>query len=411
VIHSFSLWTILFPLMVAAIVYPFRGRWIAGGISAAMSLLALWLVKVWPQVDFYVLGYRIEVGKTWNLAGVAFDSSSSRNWLMVAYAVLLSVGILALFLNTYRRTLVWSFVWVSVLTALWASVEVRQAAFLLSAAAIVAVFGVAGRPHARGAWRTMLFPSFAYPLVSVAVWYVSQVSLNPENRVPILYASTLVSAAVFASLMIFPFHGAFPAVGEEAEPPAAFVWFLLWPVAVWSVVVKAHRLLPWWSASVWTGWVELSLWGTLLLVIAAGFWQRSQGRTLGYAVLATWVLFLQVGSLGSRGLLLRGAGVAVAAFGITMLREVYERVPFHLKKTWDVLGIVLYLAGLGILCFGIVRFGQQMEAYRLLIEAAALSVFVGGVVSSVAYIRKEGILDFTRFLRGKLPRMLSDRKA
>lgn len=394
--HSFTFWMICSPLVVAAVIYPLWSRWIAGAMVSAFSAILFWLVWVWPANEFWVLGYRLSRIEPWNPSGLSFSISSARTWLLVAYGVLFSVGVLALFFRSYRRILVWSLVWLASLSALWGSLELRQMFFMLSATAAVASIGLAGGLHARGSWRAMLFPAFSYPLTIVATWYVSRASLNPGDPHPFAYASALVGAALFPSLMIFPFHGAFPAIGEESSPPAGFVWFLLWPVAVWSVLIKVHQNVAWWQALPWASWLELSLVGTLLLVVFAGFWQRSPGRVLGYAVLATWALFLQRGAFGIGGFLLRGSGVGLSALGLVLLKELPTAVPPGWRRWHVAAGAGMYMAGMVLLVAGIVQFGEILKAYSLLIYAAAVSVFIGAALTSIAELWPSGFRDCGR---------------
>ncbi len=397
--HSFAFWIIAWPLVTAVLVYPFRKKWLSGAIASLCSLMALWLVRAWPAGDFWVFGYRLSATEPWRFSGGTFIVTVARKELLLAYAVLASVGILALAFDSYRKALVWAFVWASALSALWEATGVGGVFFLLVLASSLGAIGVAGKPHARGGWRAMLFPSLSYPLVLIAMWYASQAPLNPEDGHVLFRASMLISAAIFLSLMIFPFHGAFPAIGEEANPPAGFVWFMLWPAAVWSVVLKMHQSLTWWHASRWTSWVELSLLGTLILVAAAGFWQRSPGRVLGYAVLATWTLFLQTGTFGSMGLWERGVGIEVAVLGLTMLRETLEAVPFRWRRHWKALATLLYLAGIWIVVLGIIKSGSSLKSHRLMVYGAAFSLLVGSVVASAWKLSDEGIFTLPSVFR------------
>jgi len=397
--HSFAFWIIAWPLVGAALVYPFRERWLSGAIASLCSLMVLWLVRAWPAGDFWVFGYPLSATEPWHFSGETFVVTSARRELLLAYAVLVSVGILALIFDSYRKSLVWAFVWVSVLSALWEATGMGGLFFLLVLASSLGAIGVAGKPHARGGWRAMLFPSLSYPLVLIAIWYAAQAPLNPEDGHMLFRASMLISAAIFLSLMIFPFHGAFPAIGEEANPPAGFVWFMLWPAAVWSVVLKMHQSLTWWHASRWTSWVELSLLGTLILVAAAGFWQRSPGRVLGYAVLATWTLFLQTGTLGSMGLWERGAGLGVAVLGLTMLLETLKAVPFRWRRHWKALAASLYLAGLWIVILGIVKTGSGLGSHRAMAYGAVLSLLLGSVAATARKLSDEGVFTLPPLFR------------
>ncbi len=382
-----AFWLIVLPLVAASVVYFVRHTFLAGLITAAWTALVAWILYLWPAGVFWVFGQQVDTTRTWRIAGLAFQltKDTSRSWVFMAYLVVLGLGVLAVILPEMRPGLAWGNLWLSALAALWLSSSVWQEFFFVVVAAAIVSIGLAGPPSSRGAWRVVLFPALAYPLVILAHRYASIASLRPGDPHPLAIASIFLSVAIFPLLLLFPFHGAFPAVGEEAHPTLAVLWAVLWPAAIQALLVQVSRQLPWWTMESGISWITWAVYGTLVWASLASLWQRKPGRLWGYAALTTWVLLLRQGEPSWGIPMWRGCGLVAAAVGIAGLnsRARWKLLPRRVEPLKKWCCSFLYVAAILALAYLVVKSGGASWEGTLRITAGiALAV---GVVPTMAH--------------------------
>ncbi len=389
-----AFWLITVPVAVALISYPLRKTFVAGLVTAAWCGLASWILYLWPTGIFWVFGRQVETTRVWEVAGFSFQltRSGTRSWMFMAYLTLLGLALLAVLFPEMRSGLVWGNLWLSALASVWLSTSVWQGFLFVALAAVVAAIGLAGPPSARGAWRAMLFPVLVYPLTVVAHRYASIAPLRPGDLHPLAVASVLLSAAVFPLLLLFPFHGAFPAVGEESRPGPAILWALLWPEVLLALLYRLSQQAPWWHMESGISWLTWAVWLTLAWVMLASAWQRNPGRVWGYAALATWVLLLRQSEPTWTMHLWRGVGLAASALAASVMRS---RAEWRLAPRWFVKGrwwccAVLYLAGMLSLTALMVRGGSVVPWEGALRAGAGASLALGTALVLIRDRRSRG---------------------
>ncbi|MCX6029781.1 MAG: proton-conducting transporter membrane subunit [Chloroflexi bacterium] len=225
------------------------------------------------------------------------------------------------------------------LVALWAVAAMLQpltfTPLAMILASILAVFliqaGKAG--ETRGAWRQLLFPTLAAPLFAVAMWYMDQAPLNPDDQTPFRIAAWLLIAGFVLLLQPAPLHVAIPAVAGQAPPVvAAFLWI----GGQATTLFLLQRFLvayPWLAATVdsarwllWLGVFTATVGGALTAT------QRTLGRFAGYAGLYDYgVLLVAMGLRGTAGLptaiwllLTRTLALLTLATGAALIRHHME---------------------------------------------------------------------------------------
>ncbi len=394
-----AFWLITAPIAVALISYPLRKTFLVGLVTAAWCGLVSWILYLWPTGIFWVFGRQVDTTRTWEVAGFAFrlTRSGARSWMFMAYLTLLGIALLAALFPEMRPGLVWGNAWLSALAMVWLSTSVWQEFLFVAIAAATAAIGLAGPPSSRGGWRAMLFPALVYPVTVVAHQYASLAPLRPGDPHPLAVASMLLSVAVFPLLLLFPFHGAFPAIGEESDPSPAILWALLWPAAIQAVLYHLSRQTPWWRMESGMTWLTWAVWATLAWVLLASAWQRKPGRVWGYAALATWVILLRQSQATWVTYLWRGLGVAAAAFAVAAMGDnmKWRLLPRRLAAVRRWCCAALYLAGVLALAAMVVR-GSDVVAWEGALRAGAgLSLAVGAVVALVREMRSPSGRGFT----------------
>jgi hypothetical protein len=382
-VNGGAFWLITAPVAVALISYPLRKTFVAGLVTAAWCGLVSWILYLWPTGIFWVFGRQVETTRVWEVAGFSFQltRSGTRSWMFMAYLTLLGLALLAVLFPEMRPGLAWGNFWLSALATVWLSTSVWQSFLFISLAAAIAAMGLAGPPSARGAWRAMLFPVLVYPLTVVAHRYASMAPLRPGDLHPLAAASVLLSAAIFPLLLLFPFHGAFPAVGEESRPTPAILWVLLWPEAIQALLYRLSQQAPWWNMESGISWLTWAVWGTLAWVLLAAAWQRKSGRLWGYAALVTWVFLLRQSESTWTMYLWRGLGLVAAAFAFSVERSDlgWKLLPRRLAwvRRWS--SVLLYLAGMLALAALMIQGGGVVTWEGALRAGAGASLAVGTV--------------------------------
>ncbi len=334
---------------------------LAAGLSA---LLAVGLWRLPLDVPVKLLGRAVDLARPLIWQGLTLQITPASRTLLVFLLAVAAITFLLAW-RTYQGYTFYPFG--LVLVALWGVVALLQpltlAPFAMVLAAFVAVFLIqAGRPgDTSGAWRQLLFPTLALPLFIVAIWYMDQAPLNPDDPTPCRVASWLIIGGFVLLLQLAPLHVALPAMARQAPPVvAAFLWIGRQSVTLF-LLQRFLVTYPWLSEAVdsaqWLLW--LGLFTALLGGVLAGV-QTRLGRLIGYAALYDYgILVVALGLRGTAGLpttiwllLTRTIALLTMATGAAALRHYMESDRFD-RLTGAVsrlpgATIALIIGGLGL---------------------------------------------------------------
>ncbi|HUW11389.1 MAG TPA: proton-conducting transporter membrane subunit [Anaerolineae bacterium] len=397
------------PLLAAAVAYLLRRwSWAAAGVAALVSGVLAWITWHWPaQATVYVLGRTVEMGQPLVVFGQVLKLTPAA--MPVLSFTCLLAG--ACFIYAWRVSQGRSFFpfglgLLAVYNAALSTQPLIRAPLLLALAATLAVYVIqAGRPGStRGALRWLIFPVLALPFFMVAVWYLDQVALNPNDVEPFAFAARLMAFGLLLLLMAVPLHGAVTTLVIEA-PPLVSAFLLLCSNALVVYLLNGFlRAYPWLAefhdVSGWLLWLGLITagWAGLL---ALG--QRSFRELWGYAVLFNYGCLLAALGLGAPlGLPLavsmfiaRAAGMVLAAMGLSTVRhrargDSFESVAGVARRLpWSTAGLLA--GGLAMVGFPLtVGFPSQWALLQLLAQdlpLAAIVLFLGGAGVVAGYVR------------------------
>jgi NADH-quinone oxidoreductase subunit N len=282
---------ILFPLIAAAILYPFR-RWekavaAAGTIIASGLAFLAWktplevLINLGPwylRIDdtFFVLGRRFVIDPS-DQPIIALLFLAVAFWLGGAY-----------FAQAGRSFVPFGLAITAVFVAGLTVEPFLYSALLIQMAALLCIPLLAspGRKTGPGTLRFLTFYTLGTPFLLFTGWMLAGSEVTPPNMELVLQAGILLALGFCFLLAVFPFHSWIPMLTEDTHPyAAAFVFFLL----------------PGFASLVGLGFLERYAWlrnspnvylllqaAGVLLIFTAGLsaaFQKHLGRILGYAVL------------------------------------------------------------------------------------------------------------------------------
>ncbi|MBK8046855.1 MAG: hypothetical protein IPK16_06855 [Anaerolineales bacterium] len=408
----------LFALFISAAVVSFLlqrwARWTAlgGAVLAALLALGLW------QIDFsrplLVLGggFSIDFGAPVEIYDFTLQLDQS-NVAVVVISLLIGAGALLLAARRHQSRLFPGLAWLLLtgytLLALMTS-GVRSPLFaaplFLTMLAAVGIFALQNGKvtDPSGPLRTLLPPLLAAPLFIIAVWYIDQIPLNPQDVTLTVTAGTLLGVGLLLLLAPFPLHGATPAAAETAPPVAMLLVILLHQVAVLHLSAQVLNTYPFVALNTdWTLWLS---WLGLLTAVwggAATVGARNAGRLWGYVSLLDWgliIVVLAVPSLRSWTLVLflmclRVISMFTAAAGLVTIEaavgslEMEKMRGIGMRMPWN--SAAYLLGGLGLVGFPLTAgFAGHWAALLTLAEVdwrPAAVVLVASGLAVVAFVR------------------------
>jgi formate hydrogenlyase subunit 3/multisubunit Na+/H+ antiporter MnhD subunit len=300
-------------------------------LLAALLAFALWRLPLTASVR--LAGREVSLGQAVAWQDLMLQISPATAALLVFLLGAAAVTFLLAW-RTYQGRTFYPFG--LALVALWAVAAMLQpltfTPLAMITASILAVFliqaGKAG--ETRGAWRQLLFPTLAAPLFVVAMWYMDQAPLNPDDQTPFRIAAWLLIAGFVLLLQPAPLHVAIPAVAGQAPPVvAAFLW-IGGQATTLFLLQRFLVVYPWLAAVVdsarWLLWLGVF---TAVLGGALTATQRTLGRFAGYAGLYDYgVLLAAMGLRGTAGLptaiwllLTRTLALLTLATGAALIRH------------------------------------------------------------------------------------------
>lgn len=332
---------------------------LAAFIAASLSaLIAIALWKLPLHAPAILAGRPVDMGRAFVSGGASLQiTAASQAVLVFLFATAALTFLLAW--KTYQGRTFYPFG--LLLLALWSIVVLLQpltlTPFAVVLAAVLSVFVIqAGRPgDTQGAWRQLLFPTLAVPLFTIAVWYINQATLNPDDQTPLRTAAWLFIGGFVLLLQPAPLHVALPAVARQAPPVvAAFLWAGGQAVTLY-LLQRFLVTYPWLSevmdSARWLLWLGVF---TALLGGALTATQHRLGRLTGYAALYDYgVLIVALGLRGTAGLptaiwllITRTVSLMTMATGAAALRHYMASDTFeHLRGAasrlpWAVIALI-----------------------------------------------------------------------
>lgn len=407
--------------LMAAAVYLLRRweRWISLAFGAILSLLGLWLWRL-PMdvttlaVPFLPVSVSLESGVWHNAFRLQLTPANAP--VVVALLFLLGAGLmLVATANQGQHFPVFALLLGAGYTAVAQLVDAPLAPALLTPIFLAILLAVSIFPLQTGRLgdtirplRTLLPPVLATPFVLLAIWYIEQIPLNPQDMDLAADAAQLLAIGLLLLLAPVPLHSAQPALSESSPPIASALTLLSYQTIVLAAVYWAATNLPLLtdlsSFSLWltaTGLVT-AVWGGLA---AAGTAQP--GRLWGYALLHDWGLILLIlAGADARSwplvislFALRLVSTLSAATGLAQLRRATGDLQLDsfrgvgARLPWSTTAFLL--GGLGLAGFPLTAgFAGHWSALQALAEvdwrfAAIVLISSGGVV--FGFIRMVGV--------------------
>jgi NADH-quinone oxidoreductase subunit N len=428
-VNSPTIW-ILFPILVAGIIYLFRDRQrliiiIAILVSLLLAVLA-WQIPLGQPINPGFLPFLIpgESG-SWQARLLFQDPSSFRiveTMTIFGRQLVLVNAIRPILALIYLVVAIWiggsyaakadllfvplGLVIAALLTAALAVRPFLYAALLIELTALISVpiLSPPGTSTSRGVIRFLTFQTLGMPFVLLAGWILNTTDGIPLSETIIIRGAILAGIGLAFLTSVFPFHTWIPMVAEESHPySTGFVLFTLpTVVSLFSIAFLIQYIVPISSPVVW---LSLRFLG-LLMVVGGGLWcalQVNLGRMLGFAATAEIGLFLLAISLGPgetslsialAQILPRGIALAVWALALAVIKNRYNGLHFRqVQGAARILPLAaislvlaqLSLAGLPLLAGFPVRLslwttlaGQSLPE-ALLALAGSAALMVGGV--------------------------------
>jgi len=263
-----------------------RKRWGAVAIAALLSLIA-WKVPIGEPLP--LLGYRWTwtLAPEWRLLGRTFElSEKARPWLMALYAW---AGLWALFSAEARLAPdfpAWSLALPATLTLALAAQDFLYTVLLLGLAYLSLTFlwTTTSRPiRGAGVMRFLTFAVLGLPLLLLALARLPGLETAPPDTPGVVHGGLLLGLGLALWAGVFPFHTAYPLLGQEGHPyRLSFGWWLTHFALVLAVLHWAPQFV--WlrdNPHLTAGLKGLGL-GTLALAGLLVLFPRDLGRVAGY---------------------------------------------------------------------------------------------------------------------------------
>ena len=277
-----------------------RKRWVAVGVAAWLALMA-WKVPIGQPLP--LLGYRWTwtIVPEWHILEQTFAlPDEARSWLTALYAW---AALWAWFSAEARLAPdfpSWSLAIPATLTLTLAAQDFLYAVLLLGMVYVELIFLWTPSYRAargQGVMRFLTFAVLGLPLMLLALARLPGLETAPPDTPGVQQAGLLLALGLALWAGVFPFHTAYPLLGQEVHPyRLGFGWWF-------SHFTLVLAVLHWAPAFVWlrdnphlaAGLQILGL-GTLALAGVLLLFPRDLGRVTGYvALLSTGWSWLALG--------------------------------------------------------------------------------------------------------------------
>lgn len=288
--NSAYIW-IVFPILVAVILFLFQKREIpvaivATATTAILAGLAAWLpaqeqIFLWRWVFPFsdtqiVLGRRIVL------------SAADRPSLVIIYLTAALWFGAAPLARPNRLFVPLGLSMVAMLTAAIAVEPFLFAGILIAVAVLVSIpfLSPPGNQAGRGVLRYLSFQTIGVPFILISGFMFTGFEVGPGNQEFVAIATALLAIGFALLLAVFPFHTWIPMLAEDSHPYSTAFVFLLLPVAVSIFGLGFLDSFVWLKSNPSTA-LLLEIVG-VVMVLTAGIWaavEKRLARLMGFAVI------------------------------------------------------------------------------------------------------------------------------
>lgn len=399
---------ILFPLLLAVVLFLFQGRKVAVARAASLVCLFLALIAfVQPIGTVLTLGpIVIDFKSSMTILGRGFFLQNGDRFILVI--VFLSAAFWFWGSNSAQTPKMFVPIGLAITAIMIGALAVEPflyAAVLLEISAILTIPILLTRNQSvgPGILRFFIFQAIALPVILLAGWLLGGSQASVSNETQLIQASILLGLGFAFWLAVFPFYPWVPLVMKESHPYSA--GFILCMQSLGIVVLIIDYLNGFiWLRDTAALYPILRSVGTVM-VVTGGVWaafQQDARRLFGYVVIVENGLALIAISLKS-GAALRSlyfsfiphlVALAIFALSLSIIMKEYPDTDYKtlkgLLKRKPFAAGALVISLFSLLGFPILAsFPSRMELLELLAPVSTasmiwLSVGVGGLYLAAA---------------------------